>query len=177
MAADSTSGTVVLVTGRGGAPAQTWLWDGRTWNRARSAVEPLLGAPPVMSADPLSGHLLLLTATGAGSSPAATWLWDGRAWSLRPQPQPPVVRAGGAWMAADRVARRVLLFTTGLWDGRRWSYVFSSVAPAIGADGVASGLVTDPVSGRPVLVGAGTDGDPSRLRRDWTWHGDGWRAG
>jgi hypothetical protein len=184
MAADAGSGTVVLVTGRSGAPAQTWLWDGRNWTRAEPAVEPLLGAPPVMSADPLTGHVLLLTAAGAGSSPAATWLWDGRAWGPRPQPQPPVVRPGATWMAADRVARRVLLFTTGtaggatwLWNGSRWSYVFSPVAPAIAADGVASGVVTDPVSGRPVLVGAGAGGDPSRFRGDWTWLGDRWRAG
>jgi hypothetical protein len=182
MAADPGSGTVVLVTGRSGAPAQTWLWDGRNWNRAQPALEPSLGAPPVMSSDPLTGHVLLVSAGGAGSSPVATWLWDGRAWSLRPQAQPPLVRPGATWMAADRVARRVLLFTTGtaggatwLWDGHRWSYVFSRVAPAISSDGVASGLVTDPVSGRPVLVGAGADGDPSRLRRDWTWRGDGWR--
>jgi len=183
MAADAGSGTVVMVTGRSGAPAQTWIWDGRNWTGAQPAVEPVLGAPPVMGGDPLTGHVLLLTAAGAGSSPAATWAWDGRTWSLRPAAQPPVVRAGATWMAADPVARRVLLFTTGtaggatwLWNGSRWSYVFSAVAPAIGADGVASGLVTDPVSGRPVLVGAGAAGDPSRFHRGWTWHGDGWRA-
>jgi hypothetical protein len=87
-------------------------------------------------------------------------------------------------MAADPTTHRVLLFETGtaggatwVWNGSRWSYVFAAVAPAIGADGVASGLVTDPVAGRPLLVGAGTPGDPSRFRGGWHWRGDGWKAG
>jgi hypothetical protein len=137
-----------------------------------------------MSADPLTGHVLLVTATGPGPSPAATWGWDGRTWSLRPQGPPAVMRPGATWMAADPSAGRVLLFTTGaaggvtwVWNGTRWSYVFSAVAPAIGADGVVSGLVTDPLAGRPMLVGAGASTDPSRFRRGWRWRGDGWRAG
>jgi hypothetical protein len=95
-----------------------------------------------------------------------------------------VVKAGATWMAADPSSRRVLLFATGaaggatwVWNGARWSYVFSTVAPAIGADGVVSGLVTDPQAGRPLLVGAGASADPSRFRQGWLWRGDGWRAG
>ncbi|HEX3604939.1 MAG TPA: hypothetical protein VH134_03370 [Candidatus Dormibacteraeota bacterium] len=184
MAADTATHTTVLVTGRAGAPAQTWLWDGQQWSAARAPAEPLLTGPPVVATDPLTGHPLLVTAVGPAASPAATWSWDGRTWTQRRQGPPVAVRPGSTWMAADTAAQRVLLFETGtaggttwLWNGRAWSYVFSAVAPAIGGDGVASGLITDPVSGRPLLVGAGSPGDPSRLRRSWHWHGDGWRPG
>lgn len=137
-----------------------------------------------MSADPLTGHVVLVTAPGPGVSVAQTWSWDGAGWAARPQAPPPaVILPGSTWMAADATARRVLLFTVGtaggatwLWNGTRWTYVFSVVAPTIAADGIASGLVTDPRSNRPLLVGAGAAANPSRFRHGWVWQGNGWRV-
>lgn len=184
MASDTALRTVVLVippaAGANG-DAQTWLWDGRTWSPQPDAAEPALSGAPLMSSDPVSGHVLLLTGSAPGASAGVTWAWDGRTWTAREQGPASTVRPGAGWMAADLADREVVLFETGVaggltwtWDGTGWSFLFPASAPPVGAAGTAVGMVTDPLSGWPLLLGAGASGDPDRLRRGWWWHDGGW---
>lgn len=102
--------------GAGPSQGATWLWNGRDWHRARTAVAPSPRRFAAMAADPAIGEVVLLGGDdGHGHVLAGTWLWDGRSWRRYRGPEPPA-RTGAA-IAYDPQLRGVLLF--GGNDGQR----------------------------------------------------------
>ena len=89
MAADGLRGPVVMYGGRpfmaNVTPSfDTWLWNGRVWQRYTQADGPELSSPSI-GYDRGSGQLLLVGISGGSPAHVDTWTWTDRGWSrLRP---------------------------------------------------------------------------------------------
>ena len=183
MAFDAQSDAVLLFGGysNGGPLLQdTWVRNGSTWAVRAPAVSPPALWRPVMSADPSSGGIVLVTSAGT------TWTWDGGTWRQRAvrSPSPRV----GAAMAADPAHGAVLLFggfdyasasllgDTWRWDGSQWEQVLDGNSVTAGPPPVtAAAMAYDANAGAVVLFSGcstllgGPDSDGI-----WLWDGSQW---
>ena len=131
-----------------------------------------------MTFDSLSGGLINVLIDPTGVDASNTWQWDGTKW----RPLGSATRGlftKGPPMAMDQPSNRLVLFDgpecgsggclsrTWTWDGRTWILQQQAHTP-----GQPVGMVTDPHSGRALLLAGRSDA--VGLEALWTWSGDDW---
>jgi hypothetical protein len=174
LAFDPRTSTAVLQGGEDSA--DTWTWDGRTWTRLSPPATPPPG-PAVMTGDPVTGALVLLT--GSPGADVTAWSWDGRTWTRIPAPP-----ASGAFaLAADPAHGRLVAVaqdgcaldqtaTTWTSDGRAWA---SAPGPPCDA---STQVGWDPVSGSVIAILLGDTANPIGFSAEpattWRWSGTTW---
>jgi hypothetical protein len=148
MAYDATRDRMVLfggVLGSGttaSALADTWEWNGTTWNQMNVPVSPAARSNHMMSFDAARGRVVLF---GGNTQPtdgvgvlSDTWEWDGGNWTQRTPAVSPSARRNAA-IDYDPTQGLTLLFgganPTGLlgdtwaWDGTTWAAVSTASSP------------------------------------------------
>jgi hypothetical protein len=186
LAGDSARNRVVLFGGvwapEGGPLAETWEWDGTTWQLRLPATSP----PPRVSAsmcfDAARNRVVLFGGGIGGVTHADTWEWDGTAWLQRFPAAFPSPRMQHA-MAYDPARGRTVLFggTDGLvfhadtweWDGTNWNRL-AMTGPAARS---LHAMAWDAARGRTVLFGGVlpcTMGPCTILGDTWEWDGTTW---
>jgi hypothetical protein len=228
MAYDAAHGSVVLFGGRNRFHTldDTWIWDGSSWSQAHPATSPPLLDNPEMAYDPVSHDVVLVGGQqieGASHGPIACSAGSGSASSghattilppgasipaIAPAPAATPVPSGAAkpGRTIPMVPPDCGIFVspgavTWLWNGSNWSKA-SVLAPFEVFGGRT--LVTDPVSGRVVLLSRGPFAEPAlgaaqpaiacplqagatpdaqptcpgfpMTARAWTWDGHLWKA-
>ena len=156
---------------RTGAHNDTWLWDGRSWQRSKSERRPPLHGIPDLVYQQHNGRILL----GPSAPPGDTWEWDPKlGWIRHRLATSP--RTFGS-IAYDELRRRTVHFSprdrgsVWEWDGRAWRHIRVSDRPpqTLGNEFVAS------VPG----VGVVLYGAQDRLRRvlpsALRWNGQAWK--
>lgn len=156
MAYDPVSGACVLFGGfRGGLLADTWRWDGATWQQLQPAHVPPSNFEQHLATDWLRSRVVLVT----GSS---TWEWDGSDWTQAAANAPGMVPL--AW---DPVAGQVTAFTgTSLarWNGTTWTAVpGSTTVPAR----TNAGFACDTWRNRLCVFGGVVAGNFTNDLREW----------
>ncbi|MDQ6747791.1 MAG: hypothetical protein M3010_06795, partial [Candidatus Dormibacteraeota bacterium] len=114
------------------------------------AHEPALRGPALLSADPTTGHSLLVAPGAAAGGTGDTWQWDGTDW-IEADATPAGFTPLRAHLAADGiVAGDVVLAqepaTTWVWDGAHWQVARTSLMPPAHSALVAT-------LGSPILFG------------------------
>lgn len=112
IAADSTSGQLLLFGGQGGtgALADTWVWNGTGWTDISPATtSPSTRSGPAMADDPLLGGLVLFGGLHNGTSQNDTWTWNGTAWAPLTTATTPPARDTGS-LAYDAASSQLILF-------------------------------------------------------------------
>ena len=161
MAYDGARSRVVLFggtvsSGGRGRSADTWEWDGTSWQLIDPPRSPPTRRDHVMAYDVARGRVVLF----GGTADRATWEWDGATWHRIVTPHyPPGLN--NHTMAYDAARGRVVLFgvrdssshggDTWQWDGARWELIEplgSSPSPRRG-----SAMAYDASRGRVVLFG------------------------
>ncbi len=175
---------VLLVNGGLGADrsarADTWLFDGRDWERVRSGLEARDAA--AMAWDDTRSRALLHGGRSAErASLGDTWTWADGSWA--PAPAGPGPRSAHALVYHEAMHRTVLIGgvpddqDSGVWawDGRQWEQVASD--GLLGSRGHFA-LAYDPVRDRVLVHGGfglrfGRDGG-ARYGDLVAWDGSGW---
>ncbi len=182
MTYDPATGNVVLFSGAGAGPADTWIWDGTTWTQQFPATSPPARYGASMAYDAATGNVVLFG--GCDKSPFDqcgafddTWTWDGVTWTQQfPTSSPPP--SYWASMAFDPATDNMVLYTapngtdsvsTWTWDGSNWTEQSPATTPPAR---VVASMAYDPAIGALVLFGGqGYTGD---LNDTWTWDGSTW---
>jgi hypothetical protein len=148
---------MVVVFGRRTGPgmnltedADTWTFNGKTWQRHAAAA----GGPPgrlgaAMAFDPSTGKVVMFGGdrySGAGAGPRSdTWTWDGSVWTQAHPAESPWARSGGI-AASDAATGRVILYggsantqyfsiayaDVWAWANGSWTLVQTTTVPASG---------------------------------------------
>lgn len=171
------------------ARADTWEWDGLTWQPRTPAHAPPATYYHAMTYDAARSRVVLF----GGSSASTTWEWDGTDWADRTSAPPPTARSNPA-LVYDGVRHRVILFggieagtnlylqDTWEWDGTTWVQRAPAASPPLR---VVAGSAWDAARQRIVLFG-GYGGDfananpatcvqcPQFLGDVWDWSGSTW---
>lgn len=140
--------------------AETWAWDGVTWQELAPPTSPPPRDRHALVDDPEAATILTYGGVGAdGFERDDTWVWDGVTWTERVVASSPGPRFAYA-LVADRAHRRVLLFggragvafdgTTWAWDGDAWTEVALGGGPA---GRQQSALAYDAARGQVVMYG------------------------
>ncbi|MFN2545181.1 MAG: kelch repeat-containing protein [Actinomycetota bacterium] len=176
------SGAVLFggnVTLQGGT-AETWLWNGATWEALSSPSSPSARGESAIAFDPRVGLLVLYGGSGAGALDtwiSDTWSFDGRTWNEQDVGAP----SARLWSMGARASEgEVVLFggqgaygqnlrDTWTWDGS-WHRVSS------GGNGqpparYGGAMAYDTALGETVLFGG--RGDAGYLGDMWTWTQEG----
>ena len=165
------------------AHAETWLFDGKAWTRARPATVPPARDTFAMSYDSLRRVVVLFGGVDSGNFPASindqTWEWNGKDWSRRQPATAPSPRFGAA-MAFDSTRQVHLLFggttpggsvnDTWEWNGTTWRQVTPATRPPARSN---HAMVFDPRR-RVTLLFGGSAGS-SQLGDHWEFDGKDWR--
>jgi len=169
-------------TNEGVSTGDTWLWDGKSWQRFEASGPPARSA--AMAAYDSARHVIVLfggagpTGTGAALLLNDTWTWDGARWTeMHPSHVPDGrIRAG---MAFDERRGVATMFggelaagestETWTWDGADWTLQNPATSPT--RRHFAS-MAYDPLHGDTVLFGGSMPG--VRLNDTWTWDGTTW---
>ncbi|HEY2515701.1 MAG TPA: kelch repeat-containing protein [Polyangiaceae bacterium] len=182
MAYDSVRQRVVLVGGQledgSGSAADTWEWDGATWQKRSDSFGGVTRTGHQMAFDSARGRVVLFGGlTGSPATPLAdTWEWDGATWT---SPQPalhPLARSGHA-MTFDTTRGRTVLYggtagnDTWEWDGATWAPKSPATRPNAT---VGAAMAFDPASNRAVLFGGSNGTTP--LSETWAWDGANWSS-
>ena len=160
----------------------TWLWDGKSWQRLEVSGPPARSV--AMATYDSARHMVVLFGGGGPSGRGAalllddTWTWDGASWSeMHPAHVPDGrIRAG---MAFDARRGVTVMFggvgaTTGFtdtwtWDGADWTLQSPATSPRTRH---FASMAYDPLHGNTVLFGGSMPG--VRLNDTWTWDGTTW---
>jgi cysteine-rich repeat protein len=181
MAYEDRRTTTALFGGRDGAGAalaDTWVWNGSTWEQPTPAPAPAARAEHAMAYDADRDRTVLFGGVdGAGQLLDDTWEWDGAAWRAAAAPGP-AARTGHA-MVYDAARRQLLLFggTSGdvarsdlwAWDGAGWTELVPDVRPPART---SFAMAYDPARARVVVFGG--LGATAALRDTWEWDGVEW---
>jgi hypothetical protein len=153
--------------------ADTWEWDGNTWQQRLPAAAPTARWGHGMVYD--RGRQRVVLIGGAGLGTGQHWEFDGNAWHQVSTPTWPPVESGFA-MCYDAARGRVVVFAappaaneTWEYDGTAWSERTPASSPP--ARGGAS-LAYDAMRQRSVLFGGG--GPAAMLADTWEWDGVRW---
>jgi hypothetical protein len=199
IAYDSDRQDTVLFGGAGGGYdvqdpllADTWTWDGLTWNLESPDPSPTARVGPSMAYDKANQEAVLFggetTSCDAGGAPYCndTWTWNGTAWTQENPDHSP--QAGGfGSMAYDAATSTVVLFggecdvphpglcgDTWTWNGSDWTnqHPTDSPPPREGEQ-----MAYDPSTGNVVLFGGdcwNSDVGSHICRDTWEWNGQNW---
>ena len=166
-------------------PNDTWRWDGATWTKLPTAINPPGREYAEMAYDPDSREVVLFGGFACGSltqgctNYADTWTWNGNDWMQRhPATSPPSTSFASA--AYDPTGHRILMFggmtvdsqgitsatvkDTWAWDGANWNHLQPTTAPG---NVLKSSMATFP-PGATVLLFGGQQDNPGRQVSD-TW--------
>ena len=141
--------------------ADTWEYDGTTWQQVTSPTSPGPRWAASMAFDLTTGTTILFGGSAAIGGPpdAQTWRWNGTAWTLlQPAQSPPALVALA--MTTDVINGRIVLFggrdasgapTAQTWtfDGTTWSQLIGPQPPPR----CSHDLAFDPSSGSVLLYG------------------------
>ena len=161
--------------------ADTWLWNGKRWERLDVQGPPARSA--AMAVYDSVRHVIVLF---GGSGPQGigqglyfqdTWTWDGQQWQEQhPVHTPnPRMRAG---MTFDERHGVVVMFggegetsytATWTWNGADWTLMDPATVPPARH---FAGMAYDAARGVTVLFGGSLGG--ARLNDTWTWDGANW---
>jgi hypothetical protein len=160
----------------------TWLWNGKRWQRLDVQGPPARGA--AMAAYDSVRHVIVLfggsgpQGIGQGKYFQDTWTWDGSRWQEQHPAHVPNPRARAA-MAFDEKRGVVVMFggegetttytATWTWDGADWTLMDPATVPPARH---FAGMAYDAARGVTVLFGGTMPG--VRLDDTWTWDGAGW---
>jgi hypothetical protein len=166
--------------------ADTWEWDGATWELRTPTQSPPASAAHRMAFDVVTQQVLVaMTGDSTGLIPAnskGAWVYDGQTWlrvtdeeSSPPQCQ---VRAD---MVADRAGAQLLVLcgtgnTTWTWAGRRWVRHNDALPADFYASGFGiyvSALGWDGVHQRPLALT--TEALQPADVTSWEWTGGAWQ--
>jgi hypothetical protein len=161
---------------------ETWEWDGQRWTLFTGSG-PGAREGAVMAYDAARASMILF----GGATPdmqirGDTWEWDGQAWRMVSEAGPAPRFPGG--MVDDPVRKEVLMYSGHFaepsggaidyddlwsWDGTSWrEVVVNGPTPD---HRTHAGFVFDPVMGRVLLLGSGSDTFRSDI---WAWDGTKW---
>ena len=141
------SGEAVVFGGitNGNWSAETWIWNGNSWQKADLPAAPSAREKSAMAYDEARDRVVLFGGAADKNVFDDTWEWDGKSWRLMNPAHEPPTRCCHA-MTYDGVQKKVLLYggwnqntgeffkDTWEWDGKDWTEVNCCDAPA------ASGL-------------------------------------
>ncbi len=182
-AADSVRHRLVLFGGSsadlGGTDlADTWEWDGTSWEQKFPAVAPSARSYHAMAYDSARGKTVLFGGFTAAGYSAETWEWDGTTWEQRVGAGPPA-RAVAA-MAFDPVKQQLVLFggldlsgdrnDTWLLDGVGWVKAAPANSPSSRS---GHSMAYDGAKKRVVAFGGGS-GSTTFYNSLWEWDGATW---
>ena len=184
MAVDEASGFTLLYGGDDGSDqyADTWAFDGSTWEQvARDGPQPMRW-PALMESDPTGGVVLYgghqVVDEDGPIGLGDTWVWRGGRWQAVPDADRPgsLVNANGV----VHPAHGLLLVGGGdnrgrergrvwRWTGADWEAMRSGLVPERQAFGLAYDADRDVV----VLTGGLVEPGSTERRQDtWEWSGD-----
>lgn len=141
----------------------TWMWNGSRWTQAAN-LPVAAGRGAAAGQDPITGAFMLFGGC-PGYSPFGadghTWTFGNGTWTAASTPVAPAARCV-AGAALDRVSHRLILFggaleggdpatDTWAWDGHAWTQLAPTASPG---NVEADNLVTEPTTGRPLLLDA-----------------------
>jgi len=180
---DSGRQVTVLFGGVSVAPRtldETWLFDGRCWQQAQTAVSPAPRVGAGMAYDAVVGRTLLVGGRsqlpGPADYPQDAWTWDGTAWT----------RLEGAPkfdfpLAAYDPARQVVMVfgfgpdgipETWTWDGSVWARKLSSTSPSVNSLGA---MCFDKATHSLLLYGGVSVSIAGGVSSEtWLWDGSAW---
>lgn len=129
MAYDSVRHRLVLFGGRSGiydsTPSnETWEWDGTTWTRVLTLVNPPARSLHTMAYDSARQRVVMFGGAGATAMLGDTWEWDGSTWTQPITPMAPApTPTDTAHMAYDPVRKVMVLAGESTWeyDGTTWN--------------------------------------------------------
>ena len=163
--------------------AETWLWNGRSWNRL-DVIGPPARSAEMMVYDSARHQVVLFGGSGpAGAGQALlfadTWTWDGTQWEEQHPAHVPNPRMRAA-IAFDQKRGLVVMFggegegtttynATWTWDGSDWTLQDPATAPP---GRHFATMAYDEATGVTVLFGGSMAG--ARFNDTWTWDGSSW---
>jgi hypothetical protein len=175
----------------GGTPngkvlGDTWLWTGKTWEKASPKVSPPGTAEPAMAYDGATSQLLMFGGeTADGLSTAATWEWTGTTWEqLSPKTSPPALI--GVSAAYDATSKQLLVIGGSLaalgkpqtweWSGSTWIQLQPKTSPPAP---IGASIAYDVSTGGIVLFGGYELTENASVAaqvssQTWTWLGKNW---
>jgi hypothetical protein len=119
--------------------SSTWTFDGVTWMRSPTAINPPARRQAGMAYDPNTSRVVLYgglpIAAGVPTPRNDTWTWDGTGWTEQHPETTPGGR--GADLAYDAATSQMMLLTQGLsgdltmwfWTGTTWTQLHPSTIP------------------------------------------------
>ena len=181
MAFDPVRGHVILFGGRavpsGTVLADTWEWDGTTWQPLSPAVSPPPRVGHVMQFDAARRRVVLFGGLRGNLFFDDTWEWDGVTWTQRATTvAPPAVAHAVA--VYDTVRQVVVVAggnlggngtgvradTTWEWDGSSWT-----LRDPGAFDARANGAASYDELHRQIVMFGGADSQPTPVTLDDTW--------
>lgn len=188
MAYDPVRQRTVMFHGFHGAPqtffADTWEWNGATWQEIPTPVHPNGRAGHAMAFDPVGQRVILFGGWDGSSSLDDTWAWDGQSWTQLTSPASPSGRRD-LQMTSAIGSTGLLLFggteatsggalgtprsDTWRWDGSQWTELFPVNEPVSRARHT---MALDQAGQRILLFGG--RGAGGLLGDTWQWNGANW---
>ncbi|MCA8948086.1 MAG: hypothetical protein KDE27_01205 [Planctomycetes bacterium] len=165
----------------GGLIADTWEFDGASWQRRTPALQPPARSRYLLGYDPSRGVTVLCGGNDAQGRPRRdTWEWNGANWRLAAVPGPEFESYTGR-MAFDPANAAMLLHlgntystpaATWLWNGIGWRRTAPATLPPVwsGFD-----LATDRARRRVVLFGGRSSLNGAPSDATWLWNGVTWQ--
>lgn len=186
LAFDDARGKGILFGGRSDAGvlmADTWLWNGSSWNAATPGNSPAARTNAAMVFDAARGNVLLFGGRSGGTVLRDTWVWDGSNWTERKPKTNPPPRSAHAMVYVPS-SRTVVLYAglgeasplgdTWSWDGTDWALITTTVAPP---RRVQPGFAYHDASKRTLMFGGDPQGLPSDTQNAWVLYSRGGSCG
>jgi len=187
MTANGGNGSLVLYGGHPFTSRQTqtfdtWLWNGRLWEKHVQANGPQLSSPSI-GYEPRRGQLLLVGIGDGYPSKLETWKWTDRGWNqLHPATAPPTYFAVSALVPFNSGLLLYLLrpiargapevtYDMWYWDGKDWHLQSTSYRTP---DRPLQHFVPLPGGGAGDLTGFATGADALATTSIARWTGSSW---
>jgi hypothetical protein len=166
------------VSGSSGPLADTWSWNGETWEQLTPTVSPPARVVAMMAWDGSLHELVLFGGTGSsGADLNDTWAWTGTDWKeLSPTVSPPAQDSGT--LSWDVQSKQLVLYCgnrlpeTWAFAGTTWTELSPATTPT---PRDRAGMAYDPTIKEVVLFGGYYgNGFTSFLNDTWAWNGTNW---